>query len=154
MAKKKSDTKKAPEGITLDQIRERAQGDLVEIPDWTPGDTIHVRLRAVDFSPYLLQLDQLPNNLQKAAVEVFEGESTEEEAAKKLEAAASEEADGSSSFKSVEKLLPMIESIAKEALAEPTYDEIQEVYPLTLAQKMAIFHHSMQGVGRLEKFRS
>lgn len=58
--------------ISLDEIRERAKGRLIEIPDWTPGSWITVRIKDIDMTPYIMSLDNLPNILKKTAAEAFE----------------------------------------------------------------------------------
>ncbi|PZN08277.1 MAG: hypothetical protein DIU69_10305 [Bacillota bacterium] len=126
--------------ITLEQIRERARGEVIEIPDWDGRGTIKVRARKIDITPIVLRAGIIPNSLKVKAQEVFEGE-----APKRLKA---DEFD-----LEMEKLIPALDAIVKEALVEPKYEDIQAILPLTLMQKLAIFRYVTKEVQQLESFR-
>ena len=125
--------------ISIDEIRAKAKGTEIEIPDWNPDSVITVRVRAVDMTPAVMQLRDMPNPLASAANKVFNGEGPAKDFMPELE--------------SFERMLPILDSVAKEALVEPTYNAIQEIYPLTLAQKFAIFKFAMGNMEQLESFR-
>lgn len=125
------------EVITLKEIEQKAKGTIVEIPDWEPGKKIKVRLRAIDLTPHLLKAGVLPNDLKVTATEVFEGKREPEEAV---------DID-------IERMMPILDAVAKEALAEPKFDEIQKLYPLTLNQKLAILDFVMGEIEGLKSFR-
>jgi len=124
--------------ITLEEIRQRARGEVVEIPDWDGQGTIRVRLRKIDLTPIVLQAGLLPNNLKVKAQEMFEGRPRP---------------GGSDVDLDLQKLMPALDAVAREALVEPTYQQITEILPLTLSQKLAILNWVTQDLQALEKFR-
>jgi len=137
----------APKVITIEEIKERAKGTVVEIPGWVPGEKIGVRLRAIDLTPHIMQLDSIPNVLRTAAFEVFEKGKKGDAKERKMQTPVSDTTD-------LKKILPIIDAIVKECLVEPKWEDFEENYPLTMVQKMAIFEFAMAGVDALESFRS
>ncbi len=125
--------------ITLEQIRERAKGEMIDIPDWDGRGTIKVRVRKIDVTPIILKTGMLPNSLKVKANEVFEG---------KVKRGKADDIE----FE-LDKLVPAIDAIVQEALVEPKFEEIQNILPLTLSQKLAIFHYVTEEVRKLEPFR-
>lgn len=127
--------------ISLQEIEEIAKGELVRIPGWKKGSFITVRLRPIDVTPELLKLRSgLPNPLKKEAQEVFEGKKTDPE-------------EVGESILQRQEVREQLDAIAKLALAEPTYDEIQARIPLVVEQKLAIFDWAMGGLQDLIPFR-
>jgi hypothetical protein len=125
--------------ITLEEIQQRACGEVIEIPDWDGQGTIRVRARKIDITPLVMQAGVIPNQLKLKAQEVFEGKISEK--------------DIGSVDVDVEKIMPALDAAAKAALVEPKYEEIQEILPLTLNQKLAIFSFVSEEVKQLESFR-
>lgn len=129
--------------ITLKEIEERARGEVIEIPDWDGKGKIKVRVRKIDVTPIILESGLVPpNSLKVKAQEAFEGKRKREV---KL--------DDIDFDMDVQKFMPVLDAVAKAALVEPTYQAIQEILPLTLSQKMAIFDWVMGEVKQLESFR-
>jgi len=126
--------------ITLEQIRERARGEVIEIPDWDGRGTIKVRARKIDITPIAMQAGVIPNSLKVKAQEVFEGKVPRRIKTDEITL-------------EMEKLIPALDAIAKEALVEPRYEDIQAILPLTLMQKLAIFRYVTKEVQQLESFR-
>lgn len=147
MAEKKTKTE-TPKVITLAEIKERAKGKVIEIPDWIPGQTIAVRVRAVDLTPHIMQMRAILNPLKTAALEAFEG-NVEEKLAEEL----MNEENMGGTLENIERMMPMIDAIIREALVEPSFDEIEKIMPLTLDQKLAIFDWAMAGINSLRSFR-
>ena len=128
------------EVISLQEIEEIAKGELVQIPGWKKGTVISVRLRPIDITPEIVKIKKnIPNPLKKEAVEVFEGKKTN------VDKVGEEIIDKPG-------VLDGLDIIAKLALAEPTYEEIQKRLPLVLEQKLAIFEWAM-GAGGLEELK-
>jgi hypothetical protein len=125
--------------ITLSEIQERARGEVIEIPDWDGKGVIKVRARKIDITPIAMQAGMIPNSLKVKAHEVFDG---------KVQTKDLGDIDVN-----MEKMMPALDAVAKEALVEPKYEEIQEILPLTLNQKLAIFHFVSEEVRQLESFR-
>lgn len=136
----KKDVEKKP--ISLEEIKEKAKGVLVAIPDWNNLGDIYVRVRYIDISPLLLNTGAFPNELSLEVETMFEQDDGKRKPTPKEDTKVQ-----------MDKFMPILEAVAKEALIEPTYDEIQEVYPLTFQQKTAIFKHIMGGIEQLKPFR-
>ena len=142
-----SNKTKEENAITIAEVKKKARGTLVEIPDWEPNKTIKVRLRSIDVSPILLESGTIPDELSLEVATMFgDGDKKDSKEPSKKPA---EQIKGST----LKKFLPVLDAIAKESLAEPTFEEITEVYPLTIQQKMAIFSYVMEGVRKLKPFR-
>ena len=137
--------------ITLAEIKRKAEGTLVDIPDWeNPNDTIAVRLRRIDITKKVISGGLLPNDLKGLADKVFDGVDMEqigEEFKDQVFA-------GNDMAEKLEGFTGMLDALCDEAMLEPKFAEVQEVYPLTLPQKMAIFNWLMgdTGVRALEPF--
>lgn len=117
---------------SLEAIREQAQPDIVEIPGFRPGTTIHVAVRPVDLVPRLLELG-IANPLVNAALA---GDQDGQGAEPMVESA-------ETLWEKLRKLEPILDEVAKQALVEPTYEEITAIRPLTTQQKMMILEHAM-----------
>lgn len=131
--------------ISLEEIKERAKGTIVEISDWIPGKKIAVRVKAIDMTPHILQIDKLPNILKDSATEVFNGKQMSDKRIADLTNSLDQD--------SISKMIPIIDGIVKEVLVEPKFDDIQAVYPLTLTQKMELFKIAMGDIEKLDSFR-
>ncbi|NPV44804.1 MAG: hypothetical protein HPY70_12655 [Firmicutes bacterium] len=125
--------------ITLEEIRERAKGTVIQIPDWDNKGTINVRVRMVDVTGKLLTAGVLPHSLKVEVAKAFEGEA---------------KIDASKIDVDLNKIIPLLDTIVAEALVDPPYEEVQSILPLTLNQKLAIFNYVMGEVKQLEPFRS
>ena len=133
--------------ITLEEIKQRAQGTILEIPDWDGNGKIEVQVRRIDLVVSIMKSGILPNELKVAAEEVFTG--TQEG---KLEEDLKKQLQNRENIK-LEEFFAALDNMVKEALVEPRYDDVQAVYPFTLAQKMAIFFWLMEEVQDLKSFR-
>lgn len=131
--------------ISLEEIKAKAEGTIVEISDWIPGKKIAVRVKAIDMTPHILKIDKLPNILKDTATEVFNGKQTSDKRIADLTNSLDQD--------SISKMIPIIDGIVKEVLVEPKFDDIQAVYPLTLGQKMELFRIAMRGMEQLDSFR-
>ena len=131
--------------ISLEEIKAKAEGTIVEISDWIPGKKIAVRVKAIDMTPHILKIDKLPNILKDSATEVFNGKQMSDKRIADLTNSLDQD--------SISKIIPILDGIVKEVLVEPKFDDIQAVYPLTLGQKMELFRIAMQGVEQLDSFR-
>jgi hypothetical protein len=122
---------------TLEEIRAQAKPRIIEIPGFAPGTTLAVAVRPVDLTAHLLTVGI--GNPLLAAVR-----------AARTEQAASEDV---ASEIDLQKLLPVLDAVARDALVEPTYEEILSVAPLTLEQKLTVFNASLGGTDSLSRFR-
>ena len=128
--------------ISLENIKAKAKGSIVKIPDWEPGKTINVRLRTIDVTPLMMEAGTIPDELSVEVANMMEkGEEVDPE---KL---------GADTKVNTKSFLPVLTAVAKEALVEPTYTEIEEIYPLTMQQKLAIFKFVTGGIEQIKPFR-
>ncbi len=137
---------------SLDEIRAQAEPDIIKIPGFKPGTTINVAVQPVDLTAPMLE-----TGIGNPLLAVVEQKTRElrgrapGEAVKEIRAAV-EEAAKQEEFR-VEDILPAIDAICKEALVEPTWDDIIAIRPLTLEQKLAIFDYATGGAEALIPFR-
>ena len=136
--------------ISLEEIKERARGTVVSIPDWENKGEICVRLRGIDMTPHLLSLKTIPNTLKREALNAFEKVSAGTEVEEK-ELSPDVSTDV---FDDFDTILPIIDAVVKDCLVEPTFEQFQKEYPLTQMQKMAIFDYAMRGIEALRPFRA
>lgn len=126
---------------SLAEMKDIAQ-PIVPIPAWDNENEIHVRLRRVTLLS-IIQSGQIPNDLLGVAQKVaLKRQGTPESPIKQ------DDPDEVSRFHQ------LLDEVAKQALVEPTYDEIVEhVAPLTDQQRLAIFTFATSGVKALTSFR-
>lgn len=123
---------------SLEEMRAQARGEVVTIPGWAPGQTVNVRVRQVDLTAAILAAGALPNVLASA----LPGTENDQEGAPEP------------TPEQIEKLIPVLDAVAREALTEPKYDEIvSEAAPLTFEQKLAVFDAAIGNVRELRSFR-
>lgn len=123
---------------SIDQLKQYAMGNIVELPGFGEGQPLVVRMTR----PSLLKLAEsgmIPNTLLTKAGEMF--------------------SSGSRAFQDesgnmLSEVYSILDVIARASLVEPTLDDIEEAgLTLTDEQLMAIFNYSQNGVKALEQFR-
>jgi hypothetical protein len=120
--------------ISAEEVLEKAV-KLIEIPGWEPGEFINVKARRMSLTS-LIQNNELPNDLLSI---IYKAETQGEY---------NPTTDNTENFA---KYINLTETICKNVLVEPTYDEIGEY--LTDIQKSAIAAYAQRGVRALENFR-
>lgn len=134
-------TKAAKEALqitTIEQLKEYANGQVVEIPAFAEGQPFVARLKR----PSMLKLAEsgaIPNSLLITANELFAkggaGFETQKESAMK-------------------DMMDVMRSLCSAAFIEPTWEDLQEAgVELTDDQIMFIFQYTQTGVKALESFR-
>ena len=122
-----------PTGI--DKLKGYAAGEVVELPPFVGDEPFVVRLKR----PSLMGLvtnGKIPNGLMKVAAKLFMGET----------------GDSSDGFMGQ---CEIFQAVAKEALVEPSYAQIEEAgLELTDMQLMSIFNYTQIGSKALEPFRT
>lgn len=114
-------------------------GVVCQLPDFAEGQEFVAMVRRPSLM-VLVQTGKIPNNLLATANRMFNGKVTDEEALKDPE-----------EFKRISEVTI---TMAKAALAKPTYNELEEAnIQLTDQQLLAIFNYSQVGVKALEPFR-
>jgi len=132
---------------SLDEIRAQVEPEVIEIPGFKPGAVINVAVRSVELTPHLLRVG-IGNPLLDAAVKKAKEGKSLPEIEQELEAEVDKVKE-----RTMDSILPIIDAVVKEALVEPTWDEIASIQPLTLSQKMAIFNYAVGDVVALRSFR-
>jgi len=129
----KSKSSKRATVTSLTAIRIQAAPELVEIPGFRPGTTIRVKVGPVDLTGALLEAgvgNPLVSQTPETGVNPKIGPDD------------------------LPRILELARVVARQALVEPTYDEIAGIAPLTFEQHMAIFNHVTGGeVAALGPFR-
>jgi hypothetical protein len=114
---------------SLDQIRNVRKEDVVELPPFLDGTPLVARLRR----PSLVQMvqhGQIPNPLSNVVDEMLSGKE-----------------DMRSNLK---ERTDVLIAIAKAAMVEPTYEQVEEV--ITTPQLTGVFIYVVQGAAMLEPF--
>ncbi|MGV8164649.1 MAG: hypothetical protein ACLKAK_07315 [Alkaliphilus sp.] len=117
----------------INEIKIQAEPEVITIPGFRSGATINVAVRMIDLTPKLLTLG-IGNPLLAKAQDLAKEGLSQEEIAEKL---------GSGEQSDVTSMISLLDEIAKEALASPTYEEIMAIHPLTLPQKLKILSYIM-----------
>ena len=123
---------------SIDQLKQYAKGNIVELPGFGEGQPFVVRMKR----PSLLKLAEsgmIPNTLLAKAGEMFSSGSR-----------ALQDESGNM----LSEVYSILDVIARASLVEPTMDDIEDAgLTLTDEQLMAIFNYSQNGVKALEQFR-
>lgn len=123
------------EVTSLEDLKKSAQGEIVELPPFSEDVPFVAKLR----KPSLLGLarrGKIPNTLLSTVEQLFHSRN------------AIEKAD-------LNELYDIFTVMAKEALAEPTYQELEaEEIELTDLQLLNIFNYTQMGARALEGFRN
>lgn len=121
---------------SLKELERYKNGDVVELPAFSPDKPFVVRLQR----PSLLSLAKqgaIPNPLLPQANSLFFG------------SIASDRKDPDA----LKKTFDIIEIMCESAFLEPTYDEIKKVgIQLTDQQYLAVFNYTQEGVKALSTF--
>ena len=123
----------------LETIRIASQGSLVDIPGFSDGETITVRLRKPNMLT-LIKTGKIPNNLLHSATTLFDG-------AKRDKKGYSQE--------ELSSICEIMTVLCEACLVAPTYKELTDAgIELTQEQMTFIFNYSQGGVKSLAPFRN
>lgn len=124
---------------SIEQLKQDASGELVELPKFKSNSEFVARLRR----PSLLKLvrsGKIPNTLLTKTNELF------------IESGKGFDTDDT---KLLDELFEVLEIIAGETFVEPKYEDIVNAgIELTDEQLMFLFTYSQRGVQDLESFRT
>lgn len=120
---------------SLDELKNIAKGEIIELPGFNEGPFI-ARVKRPSFLN-LVGSGAIPNELLTAAHMIFNGTSSK-----------SHEAVSMSETNSLLKI------VAEKALVEPSYSQLEEIgLELTDLQLLEIYNYTQQGVRALSSFR-
>lgn len=128
--------------ISAEQFRKKATR-IITIPGFTDDECFEVMIKSVSV-PDMLINDKLPNSLLKIVSDMFDSKTVQLDKDKQPDVNTKEILDDPDKLK---ELVNMMKLIAKEALVEPKYDDIEDV--LTQEQIQTIFEQASGGVKKV-----
>lgn len=119
----------------LEELKELAQGKVVELPGWVEDKPFNARLKRPSMQLMAANGD-IPNTLLSAATELFYNSKKE------------------TSTSDLKDITEIQMTVIKASLMEPSLEQLEEIgLTLTDEQMLAIFQYSQLGVKGLEQFR-
>lgn len=127
--------------VSIEELKELASGEIVELPPFNEGQNFYVKLRRPSFLQ-MVKAGKIPNALLADANVLFAN------GANGVINKSIKEED------TLERLLDVIEVICEESFVEPTYKQIKDAgITLTDSQLLAVFAYTQNGVESLKNFR-
>lgn len=124
--------------ISIEQLKQYANGQLVELPPFAEGQPFVVRMKRPSIM-VLVKTGKVPNRLITMANQLFLGSKKMDEKNAKL----------------LPEMFEVFDAIVEASLVEPKYSEIKGAgIELTDDQLMAIFNYTQSGVKALERFHN
>lgn len=121
---------------TIEDLKEYAKGQVVQLPDFADGQPLVVRMKRPSLM-ILAKSGKIPNKLLKTATEMFNGESGADD----------EDLDALS------KTFELLEIICEASLVEPKYQDFKSAgMDLSDEQLIAIFNYTQRGIEALNSF--
>jgi hypothetical protein len=143
-------TKNNKKPITLVELKQLAKGTIIDIPGYEDGTLIQVKVKKVDFTKELMSDKFSLTSL--VSKDVIDKMATTENQKDQENLIAGELAKEGKSDNLME-LIPLIDDMCKQVLISPTWEEFEEIYPLTTNQKYAIFNWIVEGLTDIKPFR-
>lgn len=115
-------------------LAEAARGEVLALEGWSEGKPFYARVKRASLTG-MIRLGRIPNPLMGAAQRLFEG-------------------SGSRASAGFDEIAKVVQLVAREALAEPTADELDALgLELTERQVAQIYNYALRGVAELRDFR-
>lgn len=128
-----------PKITSIDDIRQYAQGAVVEFPEFGPDQPFVARVVRPSMLDMIVK-EKLPNTLLQKATELFSQGTGNMDLTDK---------------ETLKEFVELIEVICEATLIEPRYSDIKAAgLILTDEQLQAIFRYTQEGVKALESFRN
>lgn len=128
--------------VSIQDLREKAKGDVVTIPGFADGEFLEVRIKR----PSLMEMvvaGKIPNPLLASASKLFKDGVNDVLKTSKNDGV---------EFK---EFAETIHCVVKESLVEPSYEELKEnEIELNDMQLLYIYNYVVDGVDRLRSFRN
>lgn len=125
--------------ISAKQFREKSTS-IISIPGFERGETFEIKVRNISLVG-LMSSGKIPNSLMQIVKDSFEG----------LKSTLSDE--DSDDFAVIDKageIGKFLDIVCKEAMIEPTFDEIGDV--MNDEQKLSVFEFTQGGVEKVKSF--
>lgn len=125
---------------SFENLKEYAKGAVIELPAFAPDMPFVARLKQVDIAD-LIKHGKIPNPLMDTVNDMFYSQNSSGGTGNTLE--------------NTVDVVDMMTIFAREALIQPTMDEIEEAgMKLSMAQLSAIFQFTQGEVQNLKSFRT
>lgn len=123
-------------GVTGAQtLEDAARGEVLALSGWTADRPFYARVRRASLTG-MIRLGRIPNPLMSAAQRLFEGA-------------------GSRAAAGFEDVAKVVQLVAREALVEPTAQELDAMgLELTEQQVAQLYNYALRGVTQLRSFRA
>lgn len=120
---------------TIDDLKEYAKGQVVELPAFGDGQPLVVRMKRPSLM-VLAKSGKIPNKLLKTATELFNGTDNDVD-----------------DFDALSKTFELLEIICEASLVEPKYHDFKTAgIELSDEQLIAIFNYTQRGIEALNSF--
>lgn len=127
--------------VSIDELRQFANGEIVPLPGFVQGTTFNVRLKRPSILA-MAKCGKIPNELLLEANSLFTN-GTAGVANKKV-----------SDTSMLNDMFNILELICEESFVEPTYKQIKDAgVTLTDEQQLAVFQYTQNGIDSLKSFR-
>lgn len=130
---------------TLEELKKIAQGEVIQIIGFAPGQTFNVRVKKLVLENFLVAgvNNNIPNKLLDRADEIFENAESNAKGEKKL------------SKKELKEIADLEDHILRAIMVKPTFDEVRESgLELSVLQRQDILTYGFSNVDSLETFRN
>lgn len=122
----------------LDEIRCQTQPEIITIPGFRPGTTINVKIKYVDLTTAILETNISNPLIALACQKAREGKSRQE-----IEDEVNAQSETPAA--DTERVLKSLTALARDALVEPTYEQLTAIAPLNAEQLAAIYLYMLYG---------
>lgn len=124
---------------SLEDLKEYARGQIVELPAFADGQPFVARLKRPSMID-IISSGALPNSLLSRATSLFMSGAN---------------SIGEEDYEALKGFGSILDCLCESSFVEPTYEQIKECgIELTDDQKMFMFNYSQTGVKALESFRN
>ncbi len=122
----------------LDTVREQVEPEVITIPGFRPGTTINVKIKYVDLTTAILETNISNPLLALAYQQAREGKSRQE-----IEDEVNRQSNTPAA--DAERVLASLNTLAQQALVEPTYEQLTAIASLNAEQLAAIYLYMLYG---------
>lgn len=124
--------------ISAQEFRNKAVS-IIEIPGFVEGETFEIKVKNLSIVG-LMSAGKIPNALMQTVKNAFAG----------IQSSATTEDAEASVIDKAGEIGKLLDIVCKEAMVEPTFDEIEDV--MNDSQKLAIFSFTQGGVDEVQPF--
>lgn len=131
--------------ITLKELKSITKETFIDLPPFEEdGKLITVQVRRINISKELLNKNSITSQMLKPEILNKFKNKNQEEIEKDI-------INDDSSVDIIQTLMPNIDKMCQYILINPTYEQFEEISPLTIEQKTFIFSWAVSGIQGLKK---